>query len=87
MGLTAEGFMFRRGFYISELIPLLAAVAMLGTALFGLLTGRVPWLSSSDMLTLVSQARDPSLYWLSITLYLLGGVVLGVVSLRTLRGH
>lgn len=79
--------MFRRGFYISELIPLLAAAAMLGTAVFGLLTGRVPWLSGSQLLTVVSQSGDPSLYWLSIGLYLLGGVILGIVSLRTLRGH
>jgi hypothetical protein len=79
--------MFRRGFYISELIPLFAAAAMLGTALYGLLTGRVPWLSGSELLTLVNQGQDPGLYWLSISLYLLGGVVLGVVSLRTLRGH
>jgi hypothetical protein len=79
--------MFRRGFYLSELIPLLAAAAMLGTALYGLLTGRVPWLSGSDLLTLVNQAQDPGLYWLSVTLYLLGGVLLGILSLRTLRGH
>jgi hypothetical protein len=67
MSPSIEARMFRRGFYLSELIPLLAAAAMLGTALFGLLTGRVPWLSG--------------------TLYLLGGVVLGIMSLRTLRGH
>ncbi len=79
--------MFRRGFYLSELIPLLAAAAMLGTALFGLLTGRVPWLSGSELLTVVNQSQDPGLYWLSVTLYLLGGVVLGIMSLRTLRGH
>ncbi len=79
--------MFRRGFYLSELIPLLAAAAMLGTAVYGLLTGRIPWLSGSDLLTLVNQSNDPGLYWLSVTLYLVGGVVLGIVSLRTLRGH
>ena len=79
--------MFRRGFYLSELIPLLAAAAMLGTAIYGLLTGRIPWLSGSDLLTLVNQSNDPGLYWLSVTLYLVGGVVLGILSLRTLRGH
>jgi hypothetical protein len=79
--------MFRRGFYWSELIPLLAAAAMLGTALYGLLTGRIPWLSGTDLLTLVNQSNDPGLYWLSVTLYLVGGVVLGILSLRTLRGH
>jgi hypothetical protein len=79
--------MFRRGFYLSELIPLLVALVMLGAALYGLLTGRVPWLSGSDLLTLVNQSADPGLYWMSVTLYLLGGVILGIVSLRTLRGH
>jgi hypothetical protein len=79
--------MFRRGFYLSELIPLLAAAAMLGTALYGLLTGRIPWLSGSELLTLVNQANDPGLYWLSVTLYLVGGVSLGIFSVRTLRGH
>lgn len=79
--------MFRRGFYLSELIPLLAAAAMLGTALYGLLTGRIPWLSGSELLTLVNQANDPGLYWLSVTLYLVGGVLLGIFSVRTLRGH
>ncbi len=79
--------MFRRGFYLSELIPLLAAAAMLGTAVYGLLTGRIPWLSGSELLTLVNQSNDPGLYWLSVTLYLVGGVVLGILSLRTLRGH
>jgi len=79
--------MFRRGFYWSELIPLLAAAAMLGTALYGLLTGRIPWLSGTELLTLVNQSNDPGLYWLSVTLYLVGGVVLGILSLRTLRGH
>lgn len=79
--------MFRRGFYLSELLPLLAALAMLGTAIYGLLTGRIPWVSGSDILTLVFQAQDPGLYWLSVSLYLLGGVVLGIVSLRTLRGY
>ena len=79
--------MFRRGFYWSELIPLLASAAMLGTALYGLLTGRIPWLSGTDLLTLVNQSNDPGLYWLSVTLYLVGGVVLGILSLRTLRGH
>jgi hypothetical protein len=87
MSPSIEARMFRRGFYLSELIPLLAAAAMLGTALFGLLTGRVPWLSGSELLTVVNQSQDPGLYWLSVTLYLLGGVVLGIMSLRTLRGH
>lgn len=87
MGPSNEASMFRRGFYLSELIPLVAAMAMLGTALYGLLTGRIPWLSGSEVLTLVQQAKDPGLYWLSVSLYLLGGIVLGVVSLRTLRGH
>lgn len=79
--------MFRRGFYLSELVPLLAAAAMLGTALYGLLTGRIPWLSGSELLTLVNQANDPGLYWLSVLLYLVGGVLLGIFSVRTLRGH
>jgi hypothetical protein len=87
MSRSNEASMFRRGFYLSELIPLLAAAAMLGTALYGLLTGRIPWLSGSELLTLVNQAHDPGLYWLSVTLYLVGGVVLGILSLRTLRGH
>ena len=41
-GLRHRGTMFRRGIYFSELIPLLLAIAMLGMAVFGLATGRVP---------------------------------------------
>jgi hypothetical protein len=52
--------MFRRGFYFSELIPLLLAIALLGLAVFGLATGRVPSV---------------------------GGIGLGIVSLRGLRGY
>jgi hypothetical protein len=78
--------MFRRGFYVSELIPLLIALGMLGTALYGLLTGHVPWMARSNF-ALVAQAADPGLYWMSISLYLIVGVVLGIYSLRTLRGH
>jgi len=79
--------MFRRGFYLSELLPLLVALAMLGAAIFGLSTGRVLWVARNDLLTLVHYAQDPGLFWLSISLYLLGGVTLGLISFRTLRGY
>lgn len=79
--------MFRRGFYLSELFPLLIALAMLGAAVFGLWTGRVLWVARNDLLTLVHYAQDPGLFWLSVSLYLLGGVTLGVISFRTLRGY
>jgi hypothetical protein len=79
--------MFRRGFYFSELLPLLIALGMLGAALYGLLTERVPWVGRPELLTLVRYAQDPGLFWLSISIYLLGGITLGIISFRTLRGH
>jgi hypothetical protein len=79
--------MFRRGFYFSELIPLLLALALLGMAVFGLATGRVPTVEPPDFVALVEHARDPGLYWMSIGIYLLGGVGLAIVSLRGLRGY
>ena len=79
--------MFRRGFYFSELIPLLLALALLGMAVFGLATGRVPTVEPPDFVALVEHARDPGLYWMSIGIYLLGGVGLTIVSLRSLRGY
>jgi hypothetical protein len=36
---------------------------------------------------LVAHAQDPGLYWMSIWIYLLVGVVLGFFSLRNLRGY
>ena len=79
--------MFRRGFYFSELIPLLLGLALLGMAVFGLATGRVPTVEPPDFVALVEHARDPGLYWMSIGIYLLGGVGLTIVSLRSLRGY
>jgi hypothetical protein len=79
--------MFRRGFYFSELIPLLLAVALLGLAVFGLATGRVPSVEPPEFVALVEHARDPALYWMSIGIYLLGGIGLGIVSFRGLRGY
>jgi hypothetical protein len=79
--------MFRRGFYLSELFPLLIALAMLGAAIYGLYTGRVPWVARDDLVTLVNYSHDPGLFWLSVSLYLLGGVTLGIISFRTLRGY
>jgi hypothetical protein len=79
--------MFRRGFYFSELIPLLLALAMLGMAVFGLATGRVPTVEPPEFVAVVEHARDPGLYWLSIAVYLLGGIGLGLVSVRALRGY
>lgn len=79
--------MFRRGFYFSELIPLLLALGMLGAALYGLFTERVPWVGRPEVVTLVDYSQDPGLFWLSISIYLLGGATLGVISFRTLRGH
>ena len=79
--------MFRRGFYISELIPLLLSLGMVGMAVFGLATGRVLSLAPGEFVGLVAYAQDPNLFWLSITLYLVVGAVLGVISLKTLRGY
>lgn len=79
--------MFRRGFYLSELVPLLISVAMLGMAVFGLATGRVWSWVPGDVMGLVEYALDPGLFWLSVSIYLLVGAVLGVASLRTLRGY
>ena len=81
--------MFRRGFYISELIPLLLALGMLGAAVYGLITERVPSVTGQEprIVGLVAHAQDPGLYWMSIWVYLLVGVVLGFFSLRNLRGY
>jgi hypothetical protein len=81
--------MFRRGFYISELIPLLLSLGMLGAAVYGLVTERVPSVTGGHraMVGLVAHAQDPGLYWMSITVYLLVGAVLGYASLRNLRGY
>ena len=79
--------MFRRGFYISELIPLLLALGMLGAAVYGLITERVPSVSEHRVVGLVAHAQDPGLYWMSISVYLLVGAVLGYFSLRNLRGY
>jgi hypothetical protein len=79
--------MFRRGFYLSELIPLLLALGMLGLAIFGLATGRVWSLVPGEFVTVVHFSADPTLFWLSIGIYLLVGATLGVISLRTLRGY
>lgn len=80
--------MFRRGFYLSELVPLLLSLAMLGLAIFGLATGRVWSLEpGGDLVTLVHYTQDPSFFWLSIGVYLLVGVTLGFVSIRSLRGY
>jgi hypothetical protein len=81
--------MFRRGFYFSELVPLLLSLGMLGAAIYGLLTERVPSVTGHqrDVLGLVAHAQDPGLYWMSIWVYLLVGAVLGFFSLRNLRGY
>ena len=79
--------MFRRGIYFSELIPLLLALALVGMAVFGLATGRVPTVEPPEFVAVVEHARDPGLYWVSIGIYLLGGIGLGIVSLRGLRGY
>jgi hypothetical protein len=79
--------MFRRGFYISELIPLLLALGMLTAAVYGLITERVPSVTDNQGVGLVAHAQDPGLYWMSICVYLLVGAVLGYVSLRNLRGY
>jgi hypothetical protein len=80
--------MFRRGIYLSELVPLLLSLGMLGAALYGLLTERVPSVTGQHrVLGLVTHAQDPGLYWMSISLYLLVGAVLGYASLRNLRGY
>jgi hypothetical protein len=79
--------MFRRGFYLSELVPLFISVAMLAMAVFGLATGRVWSWVPGELLSLVAYAKDPGLFWLSVSIYLLVGAVLGVVSIRTLRGY
>jgi hypothetical protein len=79
--------MFRRGFYISELIPLLLALGMLAAAVYGLITERVPSVSGHKVVGLVAHAQDPGLYWMSIGVYLLAGAVLGYISLRNLRGY
>lgn len=79
--------MFRRGIYISELVPLLLALGMLGLAISGLVTGQVWSWSPGEFVALVALNRDPSLFWLSIWIYLLLGVVLGFVSFRSLRGY
>lgn len=81
--------MFRRGFYISELVPLLLALGMLAAAVYGLITERVPSVTAQEprIVGLVEHAQDPGLYWMSIWVYLLVGVVLGFFSLRNLRGY
>jgi hypothetical protein len=83
--------MFRRGIYISELIPLLLSLGMLGAAVYGLATERVVSVGNGvgdgKVIGLVSHAQDPGLFWMSIALYLVMGVVLGFVSLRNLRGY
>ncbi len=80
--------MFRRGFYFSELIPLLLSLGMWVAALYGLITERVPSLTGShEVLGLVGHAQDPGLYWMSIGVYLLVGAVLGYFSFRNLRGY
>ena len=79
--------MFRRGFYLSELVPLLISVAMLGMAVFGLATGRVWSWVPGDMVSLVAYTQDPGLFWLSVSIYLIVGAGLGVISIRTLRGY
>ena len=81
--------MFRRGIYLSEIVPLLLALGMWGAALYGLITERVPSVTGREpeVVGLVAHAADPGLYWLSISVYLLVGAVLGYVSLRNLRGY
>ncbi|HEX6637386.1 MAG TPA: hypothetical protein VF033_07000 [Steroidobacteraceae bacterium] len=81
--------MFRRGFYLSELIPLLLSLGMLGAALYGLITERVPSVTGHEprVVGLVAHAQDPGLYWMSISVYLLVGAVLGYFSVRNLRGY
>jgi hypothetical protein len=60
---------------------------MLGAALYGLITERVLSVTGQQVLGLVGHAQDPSLYWMTISLYLLVGAVLGWFSLRNLRGY
>jgi hypothetical protein len=80
--------MFRRGFYFSELIPLLLSLGMLGSALYGLITERVLSVTGPHyVFGLVGHAQDPGLYWMTITVYLLVGAVLGYFSVRNLRGY
>ena len=80
--------MFRRGFYISELVPLLLSLGMLGAALYGLITERVPSVTGHhQIMSLVAHAQDPGLYWMTISIYLVVGAVLGWFSLRNLRGY
>ena len=78
--------MFRRGLYLSELVPLLLSLGMLGAALYGLITERVPSFTGEPLLGLVALAQDPGLYWMSISVYLVVGLVLGYLSLRNRRG-
>jgi hypothetical protein len=79
--------MFRRGFYLSELIPLLLSLGMLAAAIYGLVTERVPSVVDHARVALIAHAQDPGLYWMSITVYLLVGAVLGYFSVRNLRGY
>lgn len=80
--------MFRRGIYLSELLPLLLALGMLAAAVYGLITERVPSVTGQQRLVgLVAHGEDPGLYWMSICIYLLVGAVLGYFSLRNLRGY
>jgi hypothetical protein len=79
--------MFRRGFYISELVPLLLALGMLGAAVHGLATERVLSVADNARVALVTHSQDPGLFWMSITVYLVVGAVLGFFSLRNLRGY
>ena len=55
--------MFRRGFYISELILLLLVLGMLGAAVYGLITERVPSVTGQEsrIVGLVAHALDPGL--------------------------
>jgi hypothetical protein len=79
--------MFRRGIYISELVPLLLSLGMLGAAVYGLFTERVPSVADGTLVGLVTHSQDPGLFWISILAYLLAGTVLGFFSLRNLRGY
>jgi hypothetical protein len=80
--------MFRRGFYFSELIPLLISLGMIGAAVYGLVTERVPAVvGGRKVVELVSYSQDSGLFWMSISIYLVVGAVVGVFSLRNLRGY